>query len=74
LKLQLWQRFWLLFTVIWVVVTGLNAATILAFAEGPLERQKALQPILYGVGVPIAVYLAAWAWAAFKKKRGKKPD
>jgi hypothetical protein len=76
MKLALWQKLWLLFTVIWVVVAGLNAATILAFSEGPIERQKAVQPIVYGILVPAAVYLAAWAWNAFKKRRAKKsvPD
>ena len=73
MKLALWQRLWLLFTVIWVVVAALNAGTILAFSEGPIEREKALLPIVYGVIVPVIVYLAAWGWNAFKKKRAEKP-
>ena len=39
--MALWQRLWLLFAVIWIVVAGLNAGTILAFAEG-LGRRLAL--------------------------------
>ena len=76
MKLALWQRLWLVFTVIWVIVAALNAGTILAFSEGPIERQKAAQPIALGIVVPAAVYLAAWAWSAFRKRRRKKsvPD
>ncbi|HEX2565869.1 MAG TPA: hypothetical protein VHL85_03360 [Burkholderiales bacterium] len=72
MKLQLWQKFWLVFTVIWVVVAGLNAATILAFSEGPIEREKAVQPILYGLLVPVAVYLAAWGWVTLRS-RARRP-
>jgi hypothetical protein len=73
MKLALWQRLWLVFTVIWVVVAALNAGTILAFSEGPIERQKAAQPIVLGVVVPVAVYLAAWAWSAFRTRRRRPP-
>jgi hypothetical protein len=55
----LWQRLWLLFTVIWVVVSALNAGTILAFSE---EHEKALRPIVLGVAVPAIAYLLAWLW------------
>jgi hypothetical protein len=72
MKLALWQKLWLLFTVIWVVVAALNAGTILAFSEGPIERQKVFQPIVYGVLVPALVYVAAWAWNTFRKRPGKK--
>jgi len=68
MKLELWQKLCLLFTVIWVVVSGLNAVTIYAFAEG-LERAKVWRPILLGIGVPLAVYGAAWAWQRFKKRK-----
>ena len=76
MKLALWQKLCLLFTVIWVVVAALNAGTILAFSEGPIERQKAAQPIAYGLIVPALVYLAAWGWSALRKRRAKKsvPD
>ncbi len=63
--MQLWQKLWLLFTVIWVVVSALNAGTILAFSE---ERAKALQPILLGIAVPALAYLLAWVWARLRKK------
>ena len=55
-----WRRWWLLFAVIWGVVAALQVFTIVAFA--PDEQEKALQPALYGVGVPAAVYLLGWLW------------
>ena len=61
----LWRKLWLLFTVIWVVVSGLNAATILAFSE---EREKAVQPIVFGVAVPAALYLVLWIWQRLRRK------
>jgi len=65
--MKLWQRLWLLFTVIWVVVSGLNVATILALEEGP--RDKVIAPLVLLVAVPAAVYLLAWAWAAWRERR-----
>jgi len=73
MKFALWQKLCLLFTVIWVVVAALNAGTILAFSEGPIERQKAAQPIVLGIAVPVLVYLAAWAWNAFRTRRRRPP-
>ena len=55
-----WRRWWLLFAVIWGVVAALQVFTIVAFA--PDEQEKALQPALYGVGVPAAAYLLGWLW------------
>jgi len=54
---------WLLFTVIWVVVSGLQAATIIAFSE---EHEKALWPIVLGLAVPAALYLIGLAWQRLK--------
>ena len=62
--MALWQRLWLLFAVIWVVVAGLQIMTILAFAGDP---DKALQPALYGVAVPGVTYLLAWLWNRWRK-------
>ena len=67
-KLELWQKLWLLFTVIWVVVSGLNAVTIYAFAEG-LEREKVWRPVILAVAVPAVVYVFAFLWAKFRKKK-----
>lgn len=64
--MALWKKMWLLFTVIWVVVVGLQAATILAVGEEPPE--KALQPIVLGVVVPALLYLLLWGWARFRAK------
>ena len=61
---MLWKKLWLLFTVIWVVVSGLNAGTILAFSE---ERDKALRPILLGVIVPAVLYLFGLGWQRFRR-------
>jgi len=66
-----WRKFWLLFTVIWVVVSALNAGTILAFSE---EHEKALRPILLGVGVPVLLYLIGLAWQRLRRKpEGSEP-
>jgi len=64
--LPLWKRLWILFTVIWVVVAGLNAGTILAFSED--ESQKAVQPIVIGLVVPAVLYLILLAWQRFGRK------
>ena len=66
-ELPLWKKLWLLFAVIWVIVAGLNAVTIVAFSEG-VEREKALQPAILAVLVPALVYLALWGWNRFSKK------
>lgn len=65
-----WKKFWLLFTVIWVVVSGLNAVTILAFSE---EHEKAVRPIVLAVVVPIVLYAlgAGWEWLRRKRTRSK---
>jgi lysylphosphatidylglycerol synthetase-like protein (DUF2156 family) len=60
--MALWKRLWLLFTVIWVIVAGLNAATILAFAEGEIERAKWVWPAALAVVVPAVVFALAWLW------------
>jgi hypothetical protein len=59
LKLLLWQKLWLLFTVIWIVVAAIQTGTILAFADEP---DKVARPILLGLAVPAAAYLLAWLW------------
>jgi len=61
-----WKKLWLLFTVIWVVVSGLNAATILAFSE---EQEKAWRPIALGVAVPALLYLLGLGWQWLGRKR-----
>ena len=63
--MPLWKKLWLLFTVIWVVVAGLNVATILAFAEEGPERQKAL--------IPLALAAAAFAIATAHRYRAAVP-
>jgi hypothetical protein len=67
--MKLWQKLWLLFAVIWVVVAGLNVMTILAFSE-EVEWSKAETPALLAVAVPAALYLILWAWVSFKERKG----
>jgi hypothetical protein len=66
--MPLWKKLWLLFAVIWVVVAGLNAGTILAFAEEEGERAKALVPLAFAFAVPAAAYLLLWGWFRFRRK------
>jgi len=68
--MRLWQKLWLLFTAIWVVVSGLNAFTILAFSEGPVEQEKAVRPIVLGIVVPAVLYVAGFLWERLRKKSG----
>lgn len=62
-----WRKLWLLFTVIWVVVSGLNAVTILAFS--PEESEKAWRPAIVTVVVPALFYVLGVAWEWFRKRR-----
>jgi hypothetical protein len=65
--MPLWKRLWLLFSVIWVVVAGLNVATILALGNNP--PAKAVKPALLMLAVPAVGYLIAWL---FFRRGGKK--
>lgn len=60
----LWQKLWLLFAVIWGVVAALQVGVILALSDEP---DKALQPALYGVGVPAVAYFLGWVWNRWRK-------
>lgn len=63
--MALWKKLWLLFTVIWLIVSALNVGTILAFGEEP---EKALQPAILGIAVPAIVYFGLWAWVRLRRK------
>ena len=65
----LWRKFWLLFTVIWLVVAGLNIFSILAFAEGEIDREKVWWPVLLAFTVPAALYGLGRLWEFFKKNQ-----
>jgi hypothetical protein len=65
--MRLWQKLWLLFSVIWVVVAALNAVTIVAFSD-EVEHAKAALPIVFGIAVPATAYLLLWTWFRFRKK------
>ena len=64
--MALWKKFWLLFTVIWVVVAALNVGTILAFS--PDEGEKAVRPTVIGLAVPAILFCVLWVWARLKAK------
>lgn len=61
-----WKRWWLLFSVIWVVVAAIQAVTLFAFS--PDERDKIWRPLLFGIGVPALLYLLGLAWEKLRKK------
>ena len=63
--MPLWKGLWLLFTVIWVVVSGLNAGTILAFSE---EHEKALRPLVLMIAVPFVLYVLLAAWFRLRRR------
>ena len=64
--MALWKKFWLLFTVIWVVVAGLDVGTILAFS--PDESEKAIRPTVVGLAVPIVLFGVLWVWARLRRR------
>ena len=55
--MALWKKLWILFTVIWVGVAGLNAGSILAFSDEP---EKAVRPIVVGLVVPVVLFGVLW--------------
>jgi hypothetical protein len=59
--MKLWQKLWLLFTVIWVIVAALNVASILAFGD-EVDPRKALWPAFFAFLVPAAAYGLGWVW------------
>ena len=59
--MKLWQKLWLLFSVIWVVVAVLNIVAILAFGD-EVAPEKALWPAFFALAVPTAAYGIGWAW------------
>jgi len=65
--MPLWKRLWILFSVIWVVVAGLDVATILALGDNP--PAKAIGPGVLMVAVPVVGYLIVWLFFG----RGGKP-
>lgn len=64
--MALWKRFWLLFSVMWVVVAGLHVATILAFSD-EIEHGRAAWSALFGVLVPAVLYGVGWIWEKLRK-------
>ncbi len=65
-----WKKLWVLFTVIWVVVVALQVGTILAVGEEPPE--KIIRPIIFGIVVPVALYLLGLGWEFLRRKRDGK--
>ena len=63
-----WKKIWVLFTVIWVVVTGLSAFTIIAFSDE--QQEKAVQPLVLLVLVPAVLYALGALVDWIRKVRG----
>jgi hypothetical protein len=68
--MALWKKLWLLFTVMWVVVAGLNAVTILAFGE-EVAPEKALVPLFFGIAVPAVLFGLGLLWERWRKGKSK---
>lgn len=64
--MALWKRFWLLFSVMWVVVATLHAGTILLTAD-EIEHGRAWTSAAFAVVVPAVLYAAGWTWEKLKK-------
>ena len=62
----MWRKFWLLFTVIWVIVAALQVFTLMAFSEEP---EKIWQPVALGIAVPLVAYALGWIWERLRRKR-----
>jgi hypothetical protein len=65
----MWRKWWLLFSVIWIVVAGLQVGVILGTSE---ETDKALRPLLLGIGVPAGLYALGWLWERLMKTIRKR--
>ena len=61
----MWRKFWLLFTIIWVVVAALQVFTLVAFSEEP---EKIWQPVALGIAVPLAAYALGWVVERLRRK------
>jgi hypothetical protein len=61
----MWRKWWLLFTVIWVVVAGIQVGVILTTSE---ETEKAVQPAVLGIAIPVLLFALGWAWERLRKK------
>jgi hypothetical protein len=61
----MWRKWWLLFSVIWIVVAAIQVAVILGTSE---ETDKALQPFLLGIAVPAALYALGWVVERLRRK------
>lgn len=60
-----WRKWWLLFSVIWVVITGLQAGLILGTSEEP---EKAIQPAVLAIAVPAILYAVGWVIERLRRK------
>ena len=61
----MWRKFWLLFTILWVVVAALQVFTLVAFSEEP---EKVWQPVALGVAVPLVAYALGWVVERLRRK------
>jgi hypothetical protein len=70
---KLWQKLWLLFSAIWVVVAALNVASILAFGD-EVAPEKALWPAFFALAVPAAAYALGWAWEKLTSRGPRRKE
>ncbi len=68
-EMRLWTKFWLLFTVLWVVVASLNAMTMFAFGE-EIPPERPLTVLASAIVVPAALYAVGWLRDWLHSKRG----
>ena len=61
----MWRKWWLLFTVIWVAVAGIQVAVILATSE---QTEKAVRPAVVGIAIPAVLFTLGWVWERLRKK------
>lgn len=64
--MKLWQKLWLLFTVIWTTVAALNVGAILFLGED-VDPVKASWPAFFAIVVPAAAYAVGWLWDRYLK-------
>jgi hypothetical protein len=60
-----WQKWWLLFAVIWAVVAAMQVVLILVTSDEP---ERFVQPLVLGVAVPAVLYALGWIWQRLRRK------
>jgi hypothetical protein len=66
--MPLWKRFWLLLSLMWVVVSLLHVATLFAF-EDSVTKDKLATLLLATVLVPAVLYGIGCLWETLRRDR-----